>query len=153
MTWIEDDEEDESTSVKQIIAETYREGIAHLKAQLDHLGYGTSQPWRPVPLHNDVPVRLHNVAGLYRAVLLLWRFDAARESKAFLLAHEYMWDIHHDLVRYVSGLLGKTSGEVESGSWEEEDLERERRVLTREWVRAMGMLTRSTLPRAFGHGA
>jgi hypothetical protein len=140
---------------RDLIADSYRAQIAHIKKQLEILDFSTNHPWRPVPLYpkgHDVPVRIANVAGLYRAVLALWRFDSALESRLLMKRYPYVEEIFQNLVWYVAGLLGKREEEREvvSGKMDEETLEHERRVLTEKWCEGMGMLLRFMLPRKFG---
>ena len=139
---------------RDLIADSYRAQIAHTKKQLEFLDFSTNHPWRPVPLHprgHDVPIRIANVAGLYRAVLYLWKFDSALESRLWMKRYPYIEEIFDKLVWYVAGLVGKRGEEeqVVSGRMDEEVLEEERRLLTAKWCEGMGMLLRFMLPLSF----
>lgn len=98
-----------------------------------------------------MPIRIANVAGLYRAVLYLWKFDSALESRLWMKRYPYIEEIFDKLVWYVAGLVGKRGEEeqVLSGRMDEEVLEEERRLLTAKWCEGMGMLLRFMLPLSF----
>jgi hypothetical protein len=137
-----------------LIADSYRAQIAQIKKQLEFLDFSTNHPWRPIPLHprgHDSPIKITNVAGLYRAVLYLWKFDSALESRLWMKQFPYIEVIFDKLVWYVAGLLGKRGEEAQvvSGQMDEETLDCERRVLTGTWCEGMGMLLRFMLPRTY----
>ena len=127
------------------VAEHYRAQIALVKAELDALDYKVTYPWRAIPHRRgaDIPVRIQNMAGLYPAVLLLWKYDHALASKVVVWAHGDARAAYIRLVWCVAGMMGVPAGcVVRLDGWDEKEIEQERRVLTRQWVWGLGMLLR-----------
>ena len=137
---------------RDAVALSYRSLIADMKMQLEYLEYQVSFSWRDPPNHPgyDTPIRIENIAGLYRAVLLLWKYDSAARSKRFLLALGDMRGIHRQLRWYGCSLEGSSVLAKAKESWNEDDCERERLFLTDKWLYGLSMLLRFIRPKAYG---